>query len=102
MYIGWDIGIKNLAYCAINEKTGEIVDFNIINLIEEPTNYICSQLNKNGSCCKSMAQYVSKNDSKYYCNKHYNKLEETQKLIKKIKAPKKVNKYSLEEKDGII
>tara|TARA_Y100000591_G_C21848450_1_gene710094 strand:+ start:2658 stop:3377 length:720 start_codon:yes stop_codon:yes gene_type:complete len=98
MYIGWDIGIKNLAYCIINEKTDKIVDFNIINLIEEPKVYICSQLNKNGSCCKSKAQYVSKTDDIYYCNKHYNKLDgKQQKLIKKIKAPKKVNKYSLEE-----
>ena len=98
MYIGWDIGIKNLAYCAINEKTDEIVDFNIINLIEEPTNYICSQLNKNGSCCKSKAQYVGKTNGEYYCNKHYNKLDgKAQKMVKKIKPPKKVNKYSLEE-----
>ena len=98
MYIGWDIGIKNLAYCAINEKTGDIVDFNIINLIEEPSNYICSELNKNGSCCKSKAQYVGKTSGKYYCNKHYNKLDgKAQKMVKKIKAPKKVNKYSLEE-----
>ena len=98
MYIGWDIGIKNLAYCAIDEKTDKIVDFNIINLIEEPKVYICSQFNKNGKCCKSKAQYVGKNDGKYYCNKHYNQLSgKQQKLVKKIKPPKKCSKYSLEE-----
>ena len=62
--------------------------------IEEPKVYICSELNKNGKCCKSKAQYVGKNDGKYYCNKHYNQLSgKQQKLVKKIKPPKKVNKF---------
>ena len=39
-YIGWDIGIKNLAYCIIEQlpdKTECIKELEIINLIDEPT-----------------------------------------------------------------
>ena len=53
-YIGWDIGIKNLAYCVIekNDDEEKIIDFNIINLIEDSLNFNCFCLNKNGKECK--------------------------------------------------
>ena len=101
-YIGWDIGIKNLAYCIIEQlpdKTECIKELEIINLIDAPKIYTCSCLNKNKNNCKSKAHYMSKTDEAItYCNKHYNLLtKKEQKLVKSIKPPKKCNKYSLEE-----
>ena len=52
LYIGWDIGIKNLAYCLIEYKNNiqTIKEFDVINLIEdiEEPIYICSLTHKNG------------------------------------------------------
>ena len=50
-YIGWDIGIKNLAYCIIEKtNTSEIIhDLNIINLIDPPPIHKCGFTNKNDS-----------------------------------------------------
>ena len=53
LYIGWDIGIKNLAYCIIEYKNGKqtIIEFDIINLIEDliPVTNKCSLTHKNGN-----------------------------------------------------
>lgn len=100
-YIGWDIGIKNLAYCIIEKtNTCEIIhDLNIINLIDPPETHNCSFTNKNNSICKGKVTYILKtnNDIKY-CNKHYKSLTvKEQKLVKLLKPPKKCNKYGLEE-----
>jgi len=101
-YIGWDIGIKNLAYCIIEQlpnKTEIIKELEIINLIDPPKIYMCSMTNKNKKKCNSKACFFNKNTEElYYCNKHYNLLSaKEQKDVKAIKSPKKVNKYSLEE-----
>ena len=94
-YIGWDIGIKNLAYCIIDENK-LIKEFNIINLIDEPKVIYCLCKNKNGKPCKSKATHYG-NDI-FYCNKHFLQTDPKQKKkIKKIKPPKKCNKYSLNE-----
>ena len=101
-YIGWDIGIKNLAYCIIeqlDDKTEIIKELEIINLIDDPIIYNCSCINKNGNNCKGKATYFNKiNEQIYYCNKHYNLLSTKEKKdVKSIKPPKKCNKYRLEE-----
>jgi hypothetical protein len=101
-YIGWDIGIKNLAYCIIEQlpdKSEIIHDLNIINLIDQPKTYNCSMTNKNTNKCKGKALFFNKtHDNIYYCNKHYNLLSvKEQKEVKIIKPPKKCCKYSLEE-----
>ena len=101
-YVGWDIGIKNLAYCIIEQcedKTEIIHDLNIINLIDQPKLYNCSMTNKNTNKCKGKALFFNKTkEDLYYCNKHYNLLSvKEQKDVKAIKPPKKCNKYSLEE-----
>ena len=83
--VGWDIGIKNLAYCIIEideNKNEKIVDMNIISLIDDPKIYKCTEINKNKSSCKSNASYF--NLECYYCNRHFNKLDKkAQKGIKK-------------------
>ena len=101
-YIGWDIGIKNLAYCIIEQlpdKTECIKELEIINLIDPPKIYNCSCLNKNKTNCKGKATYISKTDEDItYCNKHYKLLSDKEKkTVKSIKPPKKCNKYSLED-----
>jgi len=101
-YIGWDIGIKNLAYCIIEQlpnKTEIIKDLEIINLIDPPIIHICSMKNKNKNKCKGKALFFNKKtEDLYYCNKHYNLLTtKEQKDVKAIKPPKKCSKYSLEE-----
>ena len=45
-FLGWDIGIKNLAYCIIDENS-KIKELNIINLIDD-VKHICQCKNKNG------------------------------------------------------
>jgi len=98
MYIGWDIGIKNLAYCILDDSN-KIKELEIINLIDDPPIHKCICYNKNGNLCKSKATYINKKDDTLkYCNKHYNALTaKEQKMIKKIKPPKKCSKYTLEE-----
>ena len=100
-YIGWDIGIKNLAYCIIEKtNTSEIIhDLNIINLIDPPPIHKCGFTNKNDSICKGKVTYNLKTDNNIkYCNKHYKILSvKEQKLVKLIKPPKKCSKYTLEE-----
>jgi hypothetical protein len=105
LYIGWDIGIKNMAYCIIDhnhiENQSKILELDIINLIETEPEEKCSQKNKNGKDCRSIAEYVSKKDDKiYYCNKHYKQYinegnPKTQ--LKKVKKKKiKANLVPLE------
>lgn len=98
LYIGWDIGIKNLAYCIIELKDNlqHIIEMDIINLIEEvpPTINYCSQYNKNGKQCKSKAVYQHKINKNHYCSKHYKisienlNLKFKEKDFKKIKIKK--------------
>lgn len=75
LYIGWDIGIKNLAYCIIEllDNKQKIIEMEIINLIEEeiPIITYCSKTNKNGKKCPSKAIYKHKNNNNSYCNKHF-------------------------------
>ena len=100
-YIGWDIGIKNLAYCIIEVKDGQesIKDLGIINLVEDiiliPEKKICNQVNKSKTPCKSKAKYIY--EDLLLCEKHY-KLSINNlnlKKVKEIKPPKKVKCKSI-------
>ena len=86
MFIGWDVGIKNLAYCIIDYKLGEdgkpifeIVDWGIINLmIHKKEDEFCNCLKTDGELCGKKANYESENISceinkKLYCKTHYKK-----------------------------
>ena len=78
-FIGWDIGIKNLAYCIIEKtkETEKIIDLNIINLIDDIIIPKCNQINKNDNPCKSTSLYKLDNLGKidFYCNKHSKELD---------------------------
>lgn len=105
LYVGWDIGIKNLAYCIIEtNKNGDIInqkiiELDIINLISEEKKDIpiCTQNNKNGKKCGSKATYRhKKNENIFFCNRHYKQFD-NQKLLSKIKIKKtNANKIPLE------
>ncbi len=88
-FLGWDIGIKNLAYCILDENS-KIKELNIINLIDD-VKHICQCQNKNGKDCSQNAINIDKLGKKY-CKRHSNDI----KGLKKIKI-KKCKNYSLEE-----
>ena len=97
LYLGWDIGIKNLAYCIIEVKDNKetIKELNIINLINEDK-LCCDFKHNNGNICKGKVEYKDIN-SKNYCTKHYKEYKNDKSLkLKKIKV-KKVKDYSLNE-----
>ena len=56
--ISWDVGIINLAYCIISIKDNKILDWDIINLLEQDRQILecCGEL-KNGSHCGKKATY---------------------------------------------
>lgn len=85
MYLGWDVGIKNLAYCLLDKKGDklEIIDWGIINLLvhKSPPIY-CNCLKVNGDICGRRASYYSfptenkdsdTSENKNYCNIHLKK-----------------------------
>ena len=80
--LSFDVGIKNLAYCIINNEKN-ICDWNVINIINE--DQPCCGINKNNSLCKSKASFQDKNLNSYYCKKHSN--SNCSKIVnKKIKS----------------
>tara|TARA_B100000886_G_scaffold304031_1_gene235006 strand:- start:232 stop:546 length:315 start_codon:yes stop_codon:yes gene_type:complete len=71
MYIGWDIGIKNLSYCILDSK-GDIIEWDIIDLTGmDECKFKCISCKKNGEVCSKTASYIDKNDTmKFYCKTH--------------------------------
>lgn len=97
MYLGWDVGIKNLAFCLLDKKDNklEIVDWGIINLLvhKSPPIY-CNCLKADGSVCGKRASFYIINedeDNKNYCNIH---------LKKEKKEWAKLKDKEREEKEG--
>lgn len=73
-YIGWDIGIKNLSYCILDEKFN-IIDWNIVNLIEDETIKIdkCCKLTQKGDICSRPINYINRINNNHYCKIHSKK-----------------------------
>lgn len=84
LYLSWDIGIKNLAYCLFRydniNRIGEIIKWEIINLMDDKKEivYKCQKIMKNKKeekiCNKGATKYDTLCD-KYYCNMHSKKIE---------------------------
>ena len=120
MYIGWDIGIKNLSYClldVVNNTTASLndkaiinignkkfilVDWGVINILNDVTNNTpCFENRKKVDCgfgkCKKKATYIhqNKNGSNYFglCTIHYKKVNDENKkeFIMLEKKPKCFN-----------
>ena len=60
--LSFDIGIKNLAYCLVDET--KLYDWNVINLLSE-------ECNCNINNCKNNVFYIYNNLK--FCKKHINK-----------------------------
>ena len=75
MYLGWDIGIKHLAYSLLEYKNKKIniVEWGIIDLLEDhdPTKY-CSKLTAKQTACGCKATHIQINleENKYVCSRH--------------------------------
>ena len=68
MYLAWDVGVKNLAYC-LTDKKGNIVKWDMINLTNQRT-IKCDGINKNGSDCSSQSMGFDNKSKHFYCKKH--------------------------------
>ena len=71
-YLSFDVGIKNLAYCIMEDcdkNICKIHNWNIINLIE--TNYKCVGCIENSCCDRKVTHKLCILDKVYYlCNLH--------------------------------
>ena len=84
--LSFDIGIKNLCFCELNE-TGKILDWSIVNISNDIP---CEHKMKNGKCCDKPGTYIYKSklddSDMYLCTSHSkNKCYDK---VKKFKNPK--------------
>jgi len=78
--LSWDVGIINLAYCLIDfSETTKILDWDIINLLEEEDNNchgFINQENKKCNCIKPPKyEYINGNDTYKFCTLHKKQFE---------------------------
>ena len=76
-YLSFDVGIKNLAFCSLDDNK-KILDWGIINLDKNP---IC-QCGLQKECCKSSSYIVTceNGDKKYSCTTHTKKYKKKKKM----------------------
>ena len=115
-----DIGIKFMSYCFFNiienEKTKEIIDWNILNISNEKK-YLCNQITaKKKTICNKKAMYYK--EDKFYCKTHAKssgyiipekdnkltsiprkKIYDLKEIIKKYKIP---NCENLSKKEDLV
>ena len=77
MYLAFDIGIANLAYCII-DSDGKIKKWRVIDLCDKKEPPTCCGKTKKGDLCGKKAKYVTENVKDCYCLTHSKKLEEKQ------------------------
>lgn len=65
--LSFDVGIKNLAYCVIDDKNMTIDDWNILNISPEP---VCEHHMKSGRCDKSAKFVIQDAGDKRLCPCH--------------------------------
>ena len=99
MYLGWDVGIKNLAFCLLENKNKQlhIVDWGIINLlVHKPPKIYCNCLKKDGKICGKAASFYSL-DSRQFCNTHIKKWKKNCESLptkEKEETEQQMNKWS--------
>ena len=76
-YLSFDVGIKNLAFCSLDDNK-KILDWGIINLDKNP---IC-QCGLQKECCKSSTFIVTDDngETKYACTTHTKKYKKKKKM----------------------
>lgn len=102
--IGWDVGIKNLAYCILDFNNNKIIDWEIINVLDNNNDVhkkcqICLEKKKNRKIKKvnKSKYFFIINETKYYsCGVHLDKfrnnlLKEKREIIMN-KASKEISK----------
>lgn len=103
MIISIDIGIKNLAFCAMTCKDSkdissyEIEYWNVINTIEDDSEKLCKSIQKNGKTCEKKCgyKYIEETIEKYSCKMHFPKTIEINKCNKVQK--KLIKNYLLQD-----
>lgn len=89
--LSFDVGIKNLSYCLMEideDYNYKIIEWNIINLLNDETENKCSKYRKNGNKCTSKSSF--KHNNEYFCKTH----EPKELKCKKLKKPN-CNKVSI-------
>ena len=85
MYLGWDIGIKHLAYCLMEykDKNINIIDWGIIDLLEDhdPTKY-CSKLTAKQTVCGCKATHKVLSEDTFICSRHSKNMDKN--LIERL------------------
>ena len=89
-YLSWDIGIKNLSYCLMDDKMN-IIDWEVIDISgENKIEHFCGVIQKNKKICNKKATFYNSNDKKFYCNRHSKDFKENIIDIKNIKCSHKM------------
>ena len=94
--LAWDVGIKNLAYCYLDNK--KIIDWGLIDLVDNKIEY-CKSLMKNKKICNKVAKYkgiINENDEEYYCKSHIKSHVITE--LEEIDTLEKCNKCKVKAK----
>jgi hypothetical protein len=95
MYLGWDVGVKNLAYCLM-DKNHKIIEWDIIDLSNKKE-YYCGSNNKNGKHCSCKAQFIAPETHQLFCKRHSKECIGIKPLFECFKCNKKAKKINLIE-----
>lgn len=90
--LSWDVGIKNLAYCLIERDNNKILDWGIINLLEDE-NIKCHGFidkdNNNSECCKKpIFEFINGCKNYNFCLLHKRQFQKIEKNIININSCK--------------
>ena len=90
--LSWDVGIKNLAYCLIDNENNKIEDWGVINLLEDE-NRVChgfiNSENNNSVCIKKpQYEFINGNSCYNFCLLHKNQFMKIEKNIVNINTIK--------------
>lgn len=96
MYIGWDVGVKNLAYCVMDEKC-KILEWDIIDLSNKKE-YFCCGINKtNKNKCSNKAHHINPNTCKTFCNRHSKNETDLIPIFQCFKCSQKARRINLKD-----
>lgn len=94
-YLSWDIGIKNLSYCLMDDKM-EINAWEVLDISgEDKTEYLCKEIQKNKNICNKKANFHNLINHNFYCNKHSKDFKDDIMDIHKIRCSHKTIKGDL-------
>ena len=107
--LSWDIGLKNLSYCILQENTDSdnisktrhnhiILDWEVINLYQEEINN-CQELTSKNKICNKKTTYC--NNNKYYCKTHSPKNDQTFLIKNKKKKNRNPFEYAVRIKNEL-